>query len=90
MRSHQIAKHNPHFPLQQHVLRKQFFSRLEKVKAVEGKKTFISLIVLLKFLVPSFNQYSRNEITTRYQQCRCQTKQSERALAENGGHYKKD
>ena len=40
---------------------------------------------ITKFLVPSFNKYCRNEITTRYQQCRPQTKRSEEALAENGG-----
>ena len=43
---------------------------------------------ITKFLVPSFNKYSRNEITKRYEQCRRQTKRSERALAENGGDYK--
>ena len=30
-------------------LKNNFFSRQEKAKAVEGKKTFISLIVLLNF-----------------------------------------
>ena len=46
---------------------------------------------ITKFLVPSFNKYSRNEINTRYQQCRRQIKRSERALAEDGGgHYKMD
>ena len=41
---------------------------------------------ITKFLVPivSINIF-RNEITTRYLQCRRQTKRSERALAENGG-----
>ena len=39
---------------------------------------------MTKLLVPSFNKYSRNEITTRYQQCRRQTKRSERDKAENG------
>ena len=84
MRSHQIVQHNPHFRLQQYILKKQFY-----FEAGKGKEAFISLIVLLN-LVPSFNKYSRNEITTRYQQCRRQTKQSEWALAENGGHYKMD
>ena len=49
-RSHQIAKHNPCFQLQQDILKTHFFSRQEKAKAVEGKKAFISLIILL-FLV---------------------------------------
>ena len=90
MRNHQIAKHNPHFRLQQHILRKQFFSRQEKAKAVEGKKNIHITNRITKFLVPSFNKCPRNEISTRYQQCRRQTKGSERALAENGGHYKMD
>ena len=47
--SHQIAKQNPHFRLQQCILRKQFFLRQKKAKAAEGKKTFISLIVFLNF-----------------------------------------
>ena len=38
VRSHQIAKYNPDFRLQQYILRKQFFSKQEKAKAVEGKK----------------------------------------------------
>ena len=29
-------------------------------------------------------------MTTRYQECRRQTKRSKGALAENGGHYKID
>ena len=88
MRSYQIAKHNRHFRLQQHVLRKQLFLRQEKAKAVESKKNIHITNRITKFLVPSFNKYSRNEITTRYEQCRRQTKRSERALAENGGDYK--
>ena len=48
MRSHQIAKHNPYFRLQQDILKQQFFSRQEKAKAVEDKKTVISLIAVLK------------------------------------------
>ena len=48
VRSHQIAKHNPYFRLQQDILKKQFFSRQEKAKAVEDKKTLISLIAVLK------------------------------------------
>ena len=40
MRSHQIAQHNQYFRLQQDTLKKQFFLRQEKAKAVEGKKTY--------------------------------------------------
>ena len=49
VRSHLIAKNNPYFRLQQHILKKFFVPRQEKANAVEGKKTFISLIVLLNF-----------------------------------------
>ena len=49
VRSYQIAKHILHFRLQQYILRKQFFSKQEKAKAVEGKKTLLSLIALLNF-----------------------------------------
>ena len=38
MRSHQIAMHNPYLRLQQDILKKQFFSRQEKAKSIEGKK----------------------------------------------------
>ena len=82
MRSHQIAKHNPYFRLQQDILRKQFFSRQEKAKNIHITNR------ITKFSVPRFYQYCRNEIITCYQQCRRQTKRSEGALAENGGHYK--
>ena len=87
VRSHQIAKHNPHFRLQQYILRKQFFLKQEKAKAVEDKKNIHITNRITKFLVPSFNKYSRNEISTSYQQCRRQTKRSERALAENGLNF---
>ena len=70
MRSHQIAKHNSYFRLQRYILRKQFFSRQEKAKAVDGKKNIHIINRITKLLVRSFNKYSRNEIITRYQQCR--------------------
>ena len=50
VRSRQIAKRKMFFRLQQDIVRKHFFLRQEKAKAVEGKKTFTSLIVLLNFL----------------------------------------
>ena len=66
--------------------KKIIFSRHEK-----AKKNIRITNRITEFLVPSFNKYSMNEITTtRYQQCRRQNKQSERALGENGGHYKMD
>ena len=80
MRSHQIAKYNPHFRLQQYILRKQFFFEVGK-----GKKNIHITARITKLSVLSFHKYCRNEITTRYQQCRRQTKRSEGALAENGG-----
>ena len=85
--SHQIAKQNPHFRLQQCILRKQFFFEAEKGKGCRRQKNIHITNRITKFLVPSFNKYSRNEISTRYQQCRRQTKQSERALAEDRGDY---
>ena len=85
MRSHQIAKHNPHFRLQQCILRKQFFFEAGKGKGSRRQKNIHITNRSTKFLVPSFNKYSRNEINTRYQQCRRQTKRSERALVEDGG-----
>ena len=84
VRSHKIAKHNLHFRLQQYILRKQFF--FEAGKGRRQKNIHITNRIT-KFLVPSFNKYSRNEITTRYQQCRRQTKRSERTLAENGLNF---
>ena len=85
MRTHQIAKHNPHFRLQQDILRKQFSFEAGKGKGSRRQKNIHITNRIIKFLVPSFNKYSRNEISTRYQQCRLQTKRSERALAEDGG-----
>ena len=38
MRSHQIVEYNPYFRLKQDIFKKQYFSRQEKAKAVEGKK----------------------------------------------------
>ena len=84
MRSHQIAKHNSHSRLQQHTLKKTIFFTAQKGKSSRGQKS----IHITKFLVPGFYKYCRNEITTLYQQCCCQTKQSERALAKNGGTIK--
>ena len=85
VRSHQIAKHNPHFHLQQYILRKQFFFEAGKGKGSRRQKKIHISNRITKFLVHSFNKYSRNEISTRYQQCRRQTKRSERALGENWG-----
>ena len=93
MRTHQIVipKHNPYFRLQQDILKKTiFFQGRKRQRQEKAKKTFKLLIVLLKFLILSFYKDCRNEITTRYQQCRCQTKPSEGILDENGGHYKTD
>ena len=92
MKSHQIAKakHNLHFCLQQHS-KKTIFFEAGKGKGNRGQKIVHITNRITKFLVPSFNKYSRNEITTRYQQCRRQTKRSvEIALAKNGAHYKMD
>ena len=77
VRNHQIAKHNPHFRLQQYILRKQFFFEAGKGKGSRRQKNIHITNRITKFLVPSFNKYSRNEISTRYQQCRRQTKRSE-------------
>ena len=74
VRSHQIAKHNPHFRLQQHILRKQCFFEAGKGKGSRRQKNIYITNHITKFLVPSFNKYCRNEISTRYQQCRRQTK----------------
>ena len=90
MRSHQIAKHNPYFRLLQYILRKQFYFEAGKGKGSRRQKNVHITNRITKFLVSNFNKYFMNEITTRYQQCRRQTKQSEGALAENGGHYKID
>ena len=50
VRSHQIAKKTIHISaIQQDILKNFFVPRQEKANAVEGKKTFISLIVLLNF-----------------------------------------
>ena len=87
MRSHQIAKHNPYFRLQQDILKKT--EKAEKDKGRRRQKKHITNRIT-KLLVPGFYKYCKNEITTRYQPCRRQTKQSEGALAENGGHYKID
>ena len=85
MRSHQIAKHNSYFRLQQDILKKHFFSRAGKGKRSRRQKNIHITNRITKFSVPSFYKYCRNEITTRYQHCRRQTKRSEGALAENGG-----
>ena len=85
MKSHKIAKHNPHFRLHQYILRKQFFFEAGKGKSSRRQKKHSYPNRITKFLVPRFNKYSRNEITTRYQQCRRQTKRSEGDLAENWG-----
>ena len=51
VRSHQIAKHKPHFRLQQHIVRKQFFFEAEKNKGSRRQKNIhiTNLIVLLNF-----------------------------------------
>ena len=79
MRSHQIAKHNPYFRLQQDILKKLFFLKAGKGKGSRRQKNVHITNRITKFLVPGFYKYCRNEITTRYQQCRRQTKQSEGA-----------
>ena len=51
VRSHQKAKLNPHFRLQQHILRKQFFFEAGKGKGSRRQKNIhnTNLIVLLNF-----------------------------------------
>ena len=73
-------------------IKKQGFETSQRKKKTERRDKNIHITNLItKFLVPSFNKYSTNEINTRYQQCRRQTKRSERALVEDGrGHYKMD
>ena len=88
MRSHQIAKHNSHFRLLQYILRKQFFFEAGKGKSSRRQKNIHITDRITKFLVLSFYKCSTNEIIILYQQCRRQTKRSERAPAENGGTIK--
>ena len=90
MRSHQIAKYNLYFRLQQDILKKRFFFKAGKGKGSRRQKNIHITNRNTKFLVPSFYKYCRNKLTSCYQQCRRQTKRSEGALAENGGHYKID
>ena len=58
VRSHQIAKQNPYFSLQQDNLKKQFFFKAGKGKAVEGKISIHITTRITKLLVPDFYKYS--------------------------------
>ena len=75
------------FPLATVYSKKTIFFEAGKGKGSRRQKNIHIANRITKFLVPSFNKYSRNEISTRYQQCRRQTKRSERALAENGLNF---
>ena len=73
------------FPLATMYSKKTIFFEAGKGKGSRRQKNIHITNRITKFLDPSFNKYSRNEINTRYQLCRRQTKRSERALAEDGG-----
>ena len=89
MRSHQIAKKaQSAFPFATTYSKKTIFFEAGKNKSSRRQKNIHITNRITKFLVPTFKKYSRKEITTRYQQCHRQTKQSEGALAENGGTIK--
>ena len=51
MRSHQIAKHNPHFRLRQDILKKQFFFQDREGKGSSWQKNIHITNRITKFLV---------------------------------------
>ena len=77
------------FPLATIYFKKTIFFEAGKGKGSRRQKNIHITNSSTKFLVTIFNKYCRNEITTRYQQCRRQTKRSERALAEKWGALEK-
>ena len=58
MRSHQIAKYNPYFRLQQNIL-KNFFKAGKGKDSRKKKKNIHITNRITKFLVPSFYKYCR-------------------------------
>ena len=75
------------FPLATIYSKKMIFFETGKGKGSRRQKNIHITNRITEFLVASFNKYSRNEISTRYQQCRRKNKQSEKALAENGLNF---
>ena len=51
MRSHQIAKHNPHFRLQQQILKKRLLVKTGKGKGIRRQKNIHITYRFTKFLV---------------------------------------